>query len=454
MESPRTQYATTSDGHAIAYAVNGSGPYLVAVPAPPDNHIELEWADPERRENLEMLGRVRTVVRFDGRGTGMSDRSADDFSLDARRRDMEAVMRRLGNPPSVLLTGTHGTQLAAAYAAVHPDEVTHIIAVNPFLGGEEFMSREKLKMWQSILETDYTLFTEAMGAEIFGWGQERGRQFGEFFRQCVSAETALRLYDAMIEVNLTETLAAVDTPMLVIRTQDSGFSAPPVVRRFAAAAHNATLVFSGGLPTDGPTPDLMRLIGEFLGEDWSVAESEAPHRVPAPAPVPDVQALRILLFTDLEGHTAMMSQLGDHGGREVLREHERLTRDALAAHGGSEVKTLGDGFMASFGSAQRALECASALQRAVSSSDILGQRLMRIRIGINAGEPIAEDDDLFGHSVIAASRIALQAAGGEILVANVVRELVAGKGFLFHDRGPLALRGLDEPVRVWELNWR
>jgi class 3 adenylate cyclase len=144
--------------------------------------------------------------------------------------------------------------------------------------------------------------------------------------------------------------------------------------------------------------------------------------------------------------------MGDAAARDVLREHERMTREALKAHGGSEVKTIGDGFMASFGSATRALECAVAIQKAFADGDI------RVRIGLNAGEPIAEDDpggrsDLHGTAVIVAARIAALAHGGEVLVSDVVRQLVAGKGFLFNDRGDHALKGFEDPVRVWEVRW-
>ncbi len=155
-----------------------------------------------------------------------------------------------------------------------------------------------------------------------------------------------------------------------------------------------------------------------------------------------------ILFTDVEGSTALTDRLGDAAAREVLREHERTTREALKAHGGSEVKTMGDGFMASFGSATKALECAVGIQRAFGDGDI------RVRIGLNAGEPIAEDDDLHGTAVIVAARIAAQANGGEILVSDVVRQLVAGKGFLFNDRGEHALKGFEDPVRVFEVSWR
>jgi class 3 adenylate cyclase len=149
----------------------------------------------------------------------------------------------------------------------------------------------------------------------------------------------------------------------------------------------------------------------------------------------------------------MMQRLGDAKGREVLREHERLSREALRTHGGTEVKTIGDSFMASFPSAQKAVECAIALQRAFEASECAGARL-RVRVGINAGEPIAEEDDLFGSSVILASRTKEKAAGGEIFVTDVVRQLVSGKGFAFTDRGEMEMKGFEEPVRLYEVTWQ
>jgi class 3 adenylate cyclase len=127
----------------------------------------------------------------------------------------------------------------------------------------------------------------------------------------------------------------------------------------------------------------------------------------------------------------------------------------LKEHGGTEVKTMGDGFMASFGSVVKAVECAVAMQRAFEQESIgaSGERLS-VRVGINAGEPIEEDGDLFGATVILASRIAAKAEGGEILVADTVRGLCSGKGFLFSDRGEFVAKGFEEPVRVYEVSWR
>jgi hypothetical protein len=155
----------------------------------------------------------------------------------------------------------------------------------------------------------------------------------------------------------------------------------------------------------------------------------------------------------VEGSTALTERVGDAKAREVLRAHERIVREALQSHGGSEVKAMGDGFMASFSSATGALECAIAMQKAFAAHSEAAAEPIRVRIGLNAGEPITEEKDLFGTAVNMAARIAAKAEGGEILASDVVRQLVAGKGFRFADRGEVALRGFEDPVRLHEVRW-
>ncbi|MCI0820687.1 MAG: adenylate/guanylate cyclase domain-containing protein, partial [Chloroflexi bacterium] len=129
-----------------------------------------------------------------------------------------------------------------------------------------------------------------------------------------------------------------------------------------------------------------------------------------------------------------------------------ITRDVLKQHAGTEVKTMGDGFMASFSSVTKAVECSIALQRALAERK--SDEPLNVRVGLNAGEPIEEDGDLFGATVILASRIAAKADGGEILVADTIRGLCSGKGFLFADRGEFVAKGFEEPVRLYEVRWR
>ena len=203
-------------------------------------------------------------------------------------------------------------------------------------------------------------------------------------------------------------------------------------------------------PWQGDTQAVLTAIDEFLGE----GEEAAPTAEPT-----EPGTFRTVLFTDVEGSTALTDRLGDAKARELLRENERLVREALKSHGGAEVKTMGDGFMASFSSATKALESAIAMQRAFAAHNESAEEPIRVRIGLNAGEPIAEDDpegrsDLFGTAVNMAARIAAQAEGGEVLASDVVRQLVAGKRFLFADRGETALRGFEDPVRLYEVSWR
>ena len=166
-------------------------------------------------------------------------------------------------------------------------------------------------------------------------------------------------------------------------------------------------------------------------------------------------AFRAILFTDIEGSTALTQRLGDAGAMELLRVHDALIRDALHAHNGSEVKHTGDGIMASFVAVSGAVACAIAIQTAFAShNDQTRDTPIRVRIGLTAGEPVMENDDLFGAAVQLASRICDCAEPGAILVANMIRELCMGKGFLFADTGDIALRGFEDPVRLYEVRWR
>jgi class 3 adenylate cyclase len=224
--------------------------------------------------------------------------------------------------------------------------------------------------------------------------------------------------------------------LVIVRSQDPDDNVR-AGQRLAAILPQGELIVT---PLDNSRdPEQVRLAGHFLGQfDNSPAQT---------------MPVRVILFTDIESHTEMMQRLGDEPGRTLLREHERLTRLALRTHGGTEVKSLGDGFMASFGSVRQALECAIQLQRTLSALGEAGDRL-RIRVGVNAGEPIAENDDLFGSSVILAQRTAAEAKGGQILVTDVVSQLAAGKGFEFAFSGEHELRGFDQPVRLHELRWQ
>ena len=178
----------------------------------------------------------------------------------------------------------------------------------------------------------------------------------------------------------------------------------------------------------------------------------------------DLDVLRMLgpadltiLFTDIENHTGTTDSLGDAAAQDLLRTHNTIVRRALKDHGGHETKHTGDGIMAYFLSASRAIAAAIDVQREIAAYNAanLGNSAatLSIRIGLNAGEPILEDGDLYGTPVIVAARVADAAGGGQILVADVVRQLAAGKGFVFRELGRRALQGISEPVELCEIDW-
>jgi class 3 adenylate cyclase len=165
-------------------------------------------------------------------------------------------------------------------------------------------------------------------------------------------------------------------------------------------------------------------------------------------------AFRIILFTDLEGSTAMVQRLGDDGAMRLLRIHDGIIREALARHGGLEVKHTGDGIMASFGSVQAALACAIAIQQGFAAHDASHpEPPLRVRIGMSAGEPVAESDDLFGAAVQLAARLCDYARPGQIVVSSVVRDLAIGKRFTFGPGVEADMKGFPLPVSLCELSW-
>ena len=170
---------------------------------------------------------------------------------------------------------------------------------------------------------------------------------------------------------------------------------------------------------------------------------------------PQATGVVTVLFTDLEGSTATRVRVGDTKAQEIVHAHNAIVREALSRFQGKEIKHTGDGIMASFPVASGALSCAIAIQQSVTSHvRAHPESPLQVYIGLNAGEPIVDEQDLFGTSVDLAARICERAEPGQILVSDVVRQLAAGKPFLFSDLGKIALRGFEDPVNLWEVSWR
>lgn len=436
---PRIQYTKTSDGVNIAYSVMGEGLPLVYTS---NMFGDLQWYlhnEPTRREVDRLVAAGWRVVRYDIRGMGSSDRDVTDFSLAARVKDLEAVVDHAEIDRFALCGYGHGGPVAISYAVNCPERVSHLVLVNAYAVGSTFYRTlpvgQALMGMEAMAEEQWEFFTLTIATGTIGFADAAlARKTAELYRSSTSPKTYLAASHAAEQIDVLDLLPQVRVPTLVLLDK-AGFVTEDLTRVLASGIPGARSIGTDDYPSE--LHSFVR--GESLASN-----------------APEPSAFRTVLFTDLVGHTEMMSRLGDEKGREVLREHERITRDVLKQHSGTEVKTMGDGFLASFGSVTKAVECAVALQKAIDERNRQTDKPtnLSVRCGLNAGEPIEEDGDLFGTTVILASRIAARADGGEILVANTVRELCAGKAFSFADRGEFAAKGFEEPVRVYEVRWR
>ncbi|MEO6196652.1 MAG: adenylate/guanylate cyclase domain-containing protein [Dehalococcoidia bacterium] len=446
---PRVQYARASDGVSIAYYTVNEGPPLVYLPFTPFSHVQMELQIPECRRWYELLSAGHTFVRFDGRGMGLSDRETKDFSLAAQIRDVEAVVDRLQLERFALFGAADAGMTAMAYAAQNPDRVSHLILWCSWARRADVSGAPRTQALRALLDQDWEVYTETTARALLGWKAEgEARQLAAFYRQCTTPEVLRSLADALYEIDVKEQLADIRCPTLVLHRREIPLIDVTVLKDMATRIPDANLVLLEGdspIPFMGDTASVVRAVRQFLGEDE--AEDTRMDEGAAGAPV-------TILFTDITGSTPMTQRLGDAKAQEVVRTHNTIVRRALRAHGGRDIKHTGDGIMGSFASATQAVECAIEIQRAVAArAEEEPDALLQVKIAINAGEPVAEEGDLYGVSVQLAARVRDAAEPGQILVTEVVRGLTTGKRFLVSDTGEHALKGFEEPVRLYEVRW-
>lgn len=441
MEAPPVQYTSTRDGVSIAWAAAGDGPALLWCSGTPFSHVRESFA--VFGPSFEAIVRSFRLVIFDARGTGMSERDVDSVSLETLVADAEAVIgaARLDR---FIAYADGGSILAAAtclrLALASPEQVTHVIFESPFQSMRELADTPFGRTSAALAELDWNVYTQTLFRVLLGLdaSAEIVESLAAAVGGWVDPPVGVRYVRLWETVDIGDLLPQVHQPTLVIR-QDPYVIPARCCQRVAAKIPGAQFRQYSD-PTYAIVAELIR---SFVG--LSVApEQEA--RAASP--------FRTVLFTDIVGHTEMMQRLGDANGREVLREHERITRETLLMHGGSEIKTDGDSFMVSFASASAAVECAVALQRVFAQHSETNAEPIVVRMGLNVGEPIEEDGDFFGSAVIVGARIRDKASGGEILVPEAVRHMLSGKGFVFANGGEFALKGFEDAVRLYSVHWR
>jgi class 3 adenylate cyclase len=434
---PRIQYAKTSDGVNIAYAVFGEGTPLVLVTEAAGVHVYSHFSL-ARRGNDWLTSSGFQVIRHDGRGTGSSDRSARDFSLDARLRDLEAVVDRMDLERFALLGHVSGNLPAIAYAARHSERVSHLVLWDPIASGadlDEFIPGQRvLRALRPVAEGHWKLVTLNIAELGFGFTDvELAREYAAALQSAMSAEVWVQMAAARDDIDVTELLGAVKAPTLIV--SDTGRPAAGGGQRAAATRVAAAIPGARLLATD----DFAAAVAEFVREGEQAPDPSLPSGMTA------------ILFADIVDSTVLTERLGDAAFRDKAREVAAVLRSLIADNGGRTIEgpTLGDGILATFTSARQAIEAALACSGAGASAG------MPLHLGLHAGDVIRESDpdgraNVYGGAVNIASRISGLSAPGEVLVSDTVRSLArTSAGVTFEDRGEQALKGVGEAVRVW-----
>jgi class 3 adenylate cyclase len=440
---PRIQYAKTSDGVNIAYAVFGEGTPLVYVTDGPGIHVYSHFSL-ARRGNNQLTSSGFQVIRHDGRGTGSSDRTARDFSLEARLRDLEAVVERLELKRFALLGHFGGAMTAIAYAVRHSERVSHLVLRDPWASGadlhEFFPGQRALKALRPVAEEHWELVTLNIAQLGFGLTDHEGAgEYAAAIQSGMSAEVWVQRSEAGDDIDVAEPLGAVKAPTLVLYDTSFRGGRPGAGGDVRTAAMKVAAAIPGApLQT---TDDFAAAAAEFLRED------EQPAGLPPELP----SGTAIILFADIVDSTALTERLGDAAFRQKARDLDATLGTVIRKHSGTPIegKLLGDGVLAVFTSARQAIEAALACGRAGDDAGL------PLHLGLHAGDVIREDNNVYGGAVNIASRISGLSAPGEVLASETVRSLArTSAGVRFEDRGEQALKGVGEAVRVWAVAQR
>jgi class 3 adenylate cyclase len=421
----------------IAFFAIGSGPPLIICPFGPFSHLRLEQQIPQTREMEEYLGRGRTLIRYDSRGFGLSDRASDDFSLNASVRDLEAVVDELQLEEVQLLSVAFSAMVAIAYAARHPGRVSHLGLV----GGVAWPDDFPWDPWESIWDLaakNWAMACDATAALL--WPADIASERASILKEEVTPQAYISFWKQVQEWDVSDVALKVTANTLVVGIASlAGAAATQGQAQRTAAAIPGARLLPNELPTGGLTLDNVVDFDQFFPRVEGVKQDEEP-----PVRLPSGTA--IILFADIANSTGLTEELGDAGFRDKARDLDTALRSAIKANGGTAIegKLLGDGVLATFGAAREAIACAQACHDAASGVDL------QLHVGIHAGDVIREDNNVFGGAVNVAARISDASAAGETLVSGTVRDLArTSAGVEFEDRGERDLKGVSDPVRVW-----
>jgi class 3 adenylate cyclase len=443
---PETRFARSGDVYVAFQTVGEGGIDIVYVPGG-QHHVELVWENPPHVRFFERLASFGRLILFDKRGTGMSDRVTGIPTLEARMDDIRAVLAAAGSERAILFGSGDSGPLCVLFAATYPERTQALVLFNttprfvrspalpwlPTRAEYEQVAEESGKHWGEVayqLEQERQVLPSATEEEL-----ERGVRIG---RHSLSPSAALTYWRMNLDVDVCDVLRSIRVPTLVLYRSDLN------VRRDQSAHYLAEHI-PGAQLAALPGGDLAPMWGD---QDRLFSELDRFLAAAQQGGGADVSADRVLatiLFTDIVDATARAAQLGDRSWAELLSKHHETVRTQLSRFRGREIDAAGDGFFATFDGPARAIHCAHTIRDAVAE---LG---LEVRSGLHTGECELVDGKIGGIAVHIGARILAQARPGEVLVSSTVKDLVAGSGIDFQDRGPHSLKGVPDEWHLYSV---
>jgi pimeloyl-ACP methyl ester carboxylesterase len=441
MSAPPTRYAKSGDA-SIAYQVVGEGPIDLVVVLGFATHLELQWESPPFARFFDRISSFSRLTIFDKRGTGLSDPVTEVPTLEQRIDDVRAVMDAAGSERAALFGVSEGGPTSVLLAATQPDRVTALVlhgAMGRTTAAPDYpwaSPAEALRESAAEFIAPYWGQQAEGMVELFAPSFADDPQAVEFTarmeRSAASPAMVRQLFEMFLDIDVRAILPTIHVPTLVLHRRGDRVVNRRAGKELAAQIPHARYVELPGidhLPWAGDAEAVLGEIEEFLTGARSIPE---PDRV-----------LATVMFTDIVGSTQRAAKLGDARWRELLAAHQAAVRRELMRFRGREVKTLGDGCLATFDGPARAIRCGHVIAEAARSSGL------EVRIGLHSGEVELMQEDVGGIAVHIAARVGGLAAAGEVLVSSTVRDLVAGSGIRFVDRGTKHLKGISDEWRLF-----
>jgi class 3 adenylate cyclase len=437
-----TRYAKSGDVH-IAYRTLGSGPVDIVVAEQWFSNVEIEReVRPLARFN-DRLSAFARVIRFDKRGVGLSDPVPATAlpTLEEWMDDLRAVLDDIGSEKAAIVTAMAGGFMACVFAATYPDRVRALVIIDGFARltrADDYPWGLSADQSRDIIEAFGSTWGTGMMLDLFDPDDADDvalrESWGRYERHSVSPGTAGAMVDMINATDIRGILPAIRVPALVVARADSPVE--PAHGRYLAeriaGARYVELPGRGSLLWSGDQDALLREIEHFVTGS-------------RPAPRHD-RVLATVLFTDIVGSTDRAAEIGDARWRELLAEHDQLVRRALDRFEGREVKTTGDGFLATFDGPARAIRCAQTIHESLRAIGVA------VRAGLHTGEIDLVDGDVGGIAVHLGARVMAEADAGETVVSSTVRDLVVGSEIAFEDRGEHHLKGVPGTWRLFAVS--